>query len=333
LGYKGAKLLILIILFASCSQHESSRVDLALGTVCSITLFENGKDSIYDEIFLRIREIENLMSVNIPVSDISRINENAGIAPVIVHKDTFKVIKRALFFAQASGGAFDPSVGPLVNLWNISGDNPTVPSPKEINETLALINWRFVLLDDNEQSVFLTHSGMALDLGAIAKGFAADEAAKIIKKEKIARAKIDLGGNIIMLGERKDKRLWRVGIQNPGASRGSIIGVLQVPEKTIVTSGVYERYFEENGVHYHHLFSPFLGYPAQNGLLSVTVVTDVSMDGDALSTTVFVLGYEKGSDLLRSFPGAHGIFVFDDNSVRITDGIDFSITDKTYYIE
>ena len=333
MDFRGSKFLLLIILLASCSQNESSRVELALGTVCSVTLFEDGKNGIYDEIFNRIREIENLMSVNIAASDISRINENAGIAPVIVHEDTFKVIKRALFFAGVSGGAFDPTVGPLVNLWGISGDNPCVPSQNEINKTLPLINWRFVVLDDDEQSVFLIHRGMALDLGAIAKGFAADEAAKIIKREKITRAKIDLGGNIIMLGERKDKRPWRVGIQNPGESRGSIIGVLQVPEKTIVTSGVYERYFEENGVHYHHLFSPSDGYPAQNGLLSVTVITDISMDADALSTAVFVLGYDKGYSLLKSFPGTQAIFVFEDKSVRITDGMDFSITDKTYYIE
>ena len=273
------------------------------------------------------------MSVNIPSSDISRINDNAGIAPVIVHEDTFNVIKRALFFAQASGGAFDPSVGPLVTLWGINGDNPAVPSREEIDRTLPLINWRNIIQDDETQSVFLTRRGMALDLGAIAKGFAADEAAKIIKKEKITRAKIDLGGNIIMLGERKDRRPWRVGIQNPGESRGSIIGVLQVPEKTIVTSGVYERYFEENGIHYHHLFSPSLGHPAQNRLLSVTVITDVSMDADALSTAIFVLGYDKGSDLLRSFPGTQAIFVFEDKSVRITDGLDFTITDKAYYIE
>ena len=333
MDFKSAKLLILIILLASCSRQESSRIELALGTVCSITLFENGKDSIFNEIFLRIHEIENLMSVNIPSSDISRINDNAGIAPVIVHEDTFNVIKRALFFAQASGGAFDPSVGPLVTLWGINGDNPAVPSREEIDRTLPLINWRNIIQDDETQSVFLTRRGMALDLGAIAKGFAADEAAKIIKKEKITRAKIDLGGNIIMLGERKDRRPWRVGIQNPGESRGSIIGVLQVPEKTIVTSGVYERYFEENGIHYHHLFSPSLGHPAQNRLLSVTVITDVSMDADALSTAIFVLGYDKGSDLLRSFPGTQAIFVFEDKSVRITDGLDFTITDKAYYIE
>ena len=333
MGFKNILIFSLIFLYLSCAQPESSRTELALGTVCSVSLFENGKNHIYDEIFSRIREIENLMSVNIPTSDISRINNNSGIAPVRVHEDTFKVIERALFFAQASGGAFDPTVGPLVTLWGISGDNPCVPSQSEINETLALINWRFVLLDDNEQSVFLTHRAMALDLGSIAKGFAADEAAKIIKREKVARAKIDLGGNIIMLGARKDRRPWRVGIQNPGESRGSVIGVLQVPEKTIVTSGVYERYFEENGVHYHHLFSPSLGYPAQNGLLSVTVVTDVSMDADALSTAAFVLGYDKGADLLRSFANVQAIFVFDDKSVRITDGMDFTITDKLYYIE
>jgi len=324
---------IFIFSFFSCARDESSRIELALGTVCSVTLYENGKDIVFDKIFSRINEIENLMSVNINSSDISRINGNAGLTPVQVHEDTYKVIKRALYFAEISNGAFDPAVGPLVALWGISGDNPSVPSHEKIIETLPLVNWRNVIMDNQEQSVFLTRTGMALDLGAIAKGFAADETAKIIKNEGIARAKIDLGGNIIMLGEKKDKSPWRVGIQNPGGSRGSIIGILRIPEKTVVTSGVYERYFEENGAHYHHLFSPSLGYPVQNGLLSVTIITGVSTDADALSTAVFVLGYEKGISLLESFPEAQAVFVFEDNSVSVTGGIDFMLTDKLFYIK
>jgi len=333
LAFKSKIFILVFILFIGCMQPESSRVDFALGTVCSITLFDQGLDSIYNEIFARIHEIESLMSVNIPSSDISRINKAAGIEPVQVHKDTFMVIERAVYFAELSGGAFDPTVGPLVSLWGINRDEPRVPSQDEIDAVLPLINWRNIKLDSQTSSVYLTQKGMALDLGSIAKGYAADEAAAIIRKAGIERAIVDLGGNIIMIGERKDKNPWRVGIQNPIEKRGAVIGVLQITEKTVVTSGIYERYFDKDGIRYHHIFDPSNGYPAKNGLLSATVVTDISMDADALSTILFVLGYEKRMVLFNYLPNTETIFVFQDNSIRTTDGVNFTVTDSTFFIK
>lgn len=317
----------------SCIQSEPSRVEFALGTVCSVTLFDQARDNVYNDIFFRIHEIENLMSVHIPASDISRVNAAAGAEQIQVNTKTFKVIERAVYFAEKSGGAFDPSVGPIVSLWGINSDNPRIPSQEEINEVLPLVNWRNIELDAETNSVFLAHHGMALDLGAIAKGYAADEAARIIKEAGIKRAKIDLGGNIIMLGEREDRNPWRVGIQNPGKDRGSIVGVLQITEQTIVTSGIYERFFEENGIRYHHLFDPATGYPAENGLLSVTVITDISMDADALSTAIFVLGFKQGMALLEFFPGTEAVFIFEDKSIRMTSGVNFTLTDNTYRVK
>jgi FAD:protein FMN transferase len=310
----------LIFFSSSCTQQETTRTDFALGTVCSVTLFEEGQKSIYDEIFARIREIENLMSVNVADSDVNRINAAAGIEPVQVQEDTFKVIERAVYFAELSGGAFDPAIGPLVSLWDING-KPRVPSNEEINSVLPLVNWRNIELYARLKTVYLTQRGMNLDLGGIAKGYAADETAKIIKSHNIQRAKIDLGGNIIMIGAKHDKTPWKVGIQYPGKNRGEVIGVLQIPEKTVVTSGVYERNFENNGVFYHHLLSVKDGYPVKNGILSVTVIADVSMDADALSTAVFVLGYEKGLSLLNSYKEAQAVFVFDDkNLIALSSG-------------
>jgi len=269
------------------------------------------------------------MSVNISSSDVSRINAAAGIEPVQVQEDTFKVIERAVYFAELSGGDFDPAVGPIVSLWGIGG-KPRVPSREEINEALPLINWRNIKLDERLKSVFLTRRGMALDLGGIAKGYAADEAVKIIRLREISVAKIDLGGNIFMLGTRSDGKPWKVGIQNPDGRRGSIIGVLSIPEKTIVTSGVYERNFKEDGVFYHHLLSVTTGYPVNNGLVSVTIIADVSMDADALSTAVFVSGYEKGISVLKNYGNARAVFVFEDKSVIAAPGIDFTLKDKKY---
>ena len=322
-------------------------MEFALGTVCSVTLYEHADERIYNDIFNRLREIENLMSVNIPSSDISRINAAAGIEPVHVHEDTIKVIERAIYFAEVSctdangmdaagmdaDGAFDPTVGPLVSLWGISGDNPRIPTQAEIDKVLPLINWRNVEINFNANTVFLKHYGMALDLGAIAKGYAADEAAAILRNTRVKRAIIDLGGNVILYGEKKDKSLWKVGIQNPLEERGILIGVIQVKEKTVVTSGVYERFFEQDGKRYHHIFSPSQGYPAGSGLLSVTIIADNSMEADALSTAVFVLGYERGRALLNSFPGTEAIFIFEDMSIGTTDRVDFTLTDKTFYVK
>jgi FAD:protein FMN transferase len=313
----------------SCTQPVTTRTDFALGTVCTITIFEKGQTGVCDEVFLRIREIEKLMSVNISSSDVSRINAAAGIEPVLVQEDTFKVIERAIYFAELSGGLFDPTVGPIVSLWGISG-KPRVPSKEEINEALPLINWRNIELDTRLKSVYLRQKGMSLDLGGIAKGYAADEAVKIIKSHKINSAKIDLGGNIFLIGTRHDKKLWKVGIQNPDGRRGSIIGFLRIPEKTVVASGVYERNFEEDGVFYHHLLSVKDGYPVNNGLVSVTIIADDSMDADALSTAIFVSGYENGISILRNYGEAQAVFVFEDRSVIVTNGFDFLLTDKEY---
>ena len=314
----------------SCTRTEPSRAEFALGTVCSVTLFERGDSRVYQEIFSRLREIDNRMSVNIAASDVSRVNAAAGITPVQVHDDVFFVIERAVFYARLSNGVFDPSVGPLVSLWGIGSENPRVPTQEEIDKTLSFVNWRDIELDANSKSVFLKKPGMALDLGAIAKGYAADEAAAIIKRAGIERAIIDLGGNIVTCGVKKDKSPWRVGIQNPDEKRGTYIGITQVKEQSVVTSGVYERFFEKDGVRYHHIFSPSGGYPVDNELLSVTVIAHNSIDTDALSTAAFVLGYEKGAALIESLPNKEAVFVMKDMTVRKTSGADFTITDKTF---
>lgn len=327
---------LLFSLLLSCAQIEPSKTEFVFGTVCTITLYDQGKDSVYRDVFARLREIENYMSVNISASDVSRINAAAGIEPIQVREDVFTVIERALFYAQLTDGAFDPTVQPLVSLWGFSDDKPHVPSQPEIREVLPLINAQNVEINRQTRAVFLKERGMALDLGGIAKGYAADEAAQVIKNAGINRAIIDLGGDIVILGEPKDKRPWRVGIQNPNSNPGIFFGVLEITAKdgqqSVVTSGAYERFFEEDGIRYHHIFSPFSGEPIINDLLSVTVIAPIAMDADALSTAVFVMGYEKGKQLIDSLPGTEAIFVFNNKSVRTTGSVDFTITDNSYHL-
>ena len=321
-----------IIILAGCTETVPVRFESMLGTACVITLYENGKPQVYNDIFNRLLEIESRMSVHINGTEIDTVNAAAGIRPVKVSADFFGVMESALFYAAISDGAFDPTVGPLTALWDIGGKNQKIPLQHEIDEVLLLVNFNDVELDRANSTVFLRQEGMALDLGAIAKGYAADEAAAIIKNAGIPRAIIDLGGNILVLGEKKDKTLWSVGVQDPYDSRGVYLGIIQVPEKTVVTSGVYERFFEADGISYHHIFSPFDGYPMQNDLLSVTIITDSSMTADALSTAVFVMGYEKGKALIESLEGVAAIFVFNDKSIRITGEVNFNLTNNDFRI-
>ena len=305
---------------------------MALGTVCTIRILEGGSTKTTDEIFKRLFEIENRMSANKDGTEIAAVNEAAGKSAVKVSDDTFFVISKALDYATLTEGAFDPTVGPLVKLWGIGTDNARIPSKKEIASALALISYKYVELDREAKTVKLLRPGMRLDLGAIAKGYSADEVARILKAHKVRSAIVDLGGNVLVYGRKKDGSPWRVGIQDPGSDRGEYIGLVTGPMMTIVTSGIYERYFMKDGVRYHHILDTKTGFPVQNGLVSVSIIANSSIDADGLSTSLFCLGLEKGRKLAKSLPGVNAIFIDSDRKVYLSEGTDdmFSITNKTF---
>jgi len=330
-------MIVFLSLFAACVRPPPGQMEAALGTVCAVNLFERGTASLYSRIFSRIHEIDRIMGFHGETADalasgIAAINLRAGIEPVKVRADVMHVLETALFYAELSGGAFDPSIGPLVRLWDIGGDSGgRIPGEEEIAAALDLVNWQNIVIDREAQTVFLRREGMALDLGAIAKGYAADEAARIAAEAGVRRAIFDFGGDIFVLGhraqggrgrQRRNESPWRIGIQNPlMAERRSHVGVLHVYNRGIVTSGVYQQFFEQDGIRYHHILSPITGFPVDNGLLSVTVVASRSMNADALSTAAFVLGFEEGRALIDSRPDAEAIFIFDDNSIKATRGL------------
>jgi thiamine biosynthesis lipoprotein len=291
-----------------------------LGTVCIVNLYREGTAPLYGAVFARLREIEGRMSANAADTEVARINRYAGVAPVPVSGEVLTVLSAALRYAELSGGAFDPTVGPLVKLWGIGTEHARIPAEGEIRGALGLVNWRDVIIDTAAGTVFLPKAGMELDLGAIAKGYAADEAAALIKGAGISGALIDLGGNIYALGSKGKGAPWRIAVQDPLDARGVYIGVLELGEKSVVTSGVYERFLEAGGRRYHHILSTADGYPADRGLLSVTVIADASIDADALSTALFVLGYEEGRSLVDSLENVEALFVFQDLSIRGTPG-------------
>lgn len=323
---------LLLVLAVSCAKPIEPQTEYVLGTLCTINLFEQGTPELYRTLFARLREIDDRMSVNKADAELVRVNAAAGSEPVLVHPDVIEVISAALRYAQLSDGAFDPTVGPLVKLWGIGTDNARIPAPEEITAVLPLINWRDVVVDTEAGTVFLKRSGMALDLGAIAKGYAADEMARILSERQVPRAIIDLGGNILAYGEKQGGKNWRIGVQDPLGERGSPIGILEIKNKTMVTSGVNERFLIKDGVRYHHILSTSDGYPVQNGLLSVTIIGDRSIDADGLSTSVFAMGWERGRRLLESLPTVEGIAIFEDRTVDATPGAraTFTLTGEGY---
>lgn len=329
-------ILCLSATLAACARPGSPeplrRSEYVLGTVCTVSLLDGGSRETLDAVFARLREIEARMSANREGTEIAAVNAAAGEAPVRVSPDTFFVVRKALEYARLSGGAFDPTIGPVVKLWNIGMEGERIPEDREIAAALSLVNWRLVELDDRDSTVFLPRKGMRLDLGAIAKGYAADEASRILGERGERAAIVDLGGNILVYGAKPDGSLWRIGVQNPFNDRGEYIGVVTLAGGTVVTSGVYERYFERNGKRYHHILDTRTGRPVETDLVAVSVIASSSIDADGLSTTLFALGREKGLALAKTLPGVEAIYIDQGKRLYLSAGASkaFSISDDGF---
>jgi thiamine biosynthesis lipoprotein len=313
--------LCLAFLFSSCKQPEPSRTEFVLGTICTVNLFDGGSDAIYTEIFARLKTLESILSANRDGTNLMDINASAGITPVKAEPETMAILSEALLFSAETDGLFDPAIGPLVKAWNIGTDYAAVPTDEKRVKAMGLVDYKKVVLDKSAGTVFLRDKEMRLDLGAIAKGYAADEIVKIISKHGIKRAIIDLGGNIYAYGEKKPGTAWTIGIRDPETERGDSILSLQVSNESVVTSGIYERFFEANGKKYHHILNPRTGFPEDNELMSVSIVATNSMLADALSTSTFLLGTEKGLALIEQTNGTEAIFINKNHEIRTSKGL------------
>jgi FAD:protein FMN transferase len=308
---------------------------VVLGTICSVKLYDHVNDSTFEKAFKRLKEIEDKMSINIESSEIIKVNNAAGKDYVQVSPDTLEVIKQGLHFSELYN-KFDITIGPIVKLWNISFDNAAnarIPAENEISEKLPLVNYKNVLINEAERKVMLKEKGMMIDLGGIAKGYAADEVVRVLKENGVEHAIVNLGGNVLTLGAKPDGSSWTVGVQHPFSNRGEYVGAVKVVNKTVVTSGIYERYIEQNGKIYHHIIDKATGYPVDNNLLSTTIITDKSIDGDGYSK-VFALGVEEGLKYVKTLKGVEAIFITKDNKIYITPGLKnvFQLTDKTFQL-
>lgn len=287
----------------------------AFGTVNAVTCYGSVDPEIAQQVKKSALELHRLFSFFEKGSDVFRINEQAGMEPVSVSRDTLFVLSRALAYGRETQGAFDIMAGAATRLWRDAIRSAQIPSEREIAECRSLSGLGDLILNETDETAFLCRRGQQVDLGGIAKGYAADKAVKLLKKYKVNRALINFGGIVIAIGGEQ-----RIGIQNPYQRNGESVAVIIVENKAVVTSGTYERGFFSEGRRYHHIIDPRTGWPADSGLLSVTLIGDSTMELDALATGICVLGEKCGLPLLEK-RGIEAVLIKDDGEIKITSGL------------
>lgn len=305
----------------------------ALGTEIKLTVFREEQVPALDKANDLVQHFEDLLTVNRTESEIMSINHASGKGAVSVSEISYDLVKRAVQVSQENHG-FNAAIGPLVKLWHIGFSDAEVPSDQEVAQTLKLTNPKRIMLNDQDKSVFLLDKGMELDLGGIAKGYIADAIKRLWHELGVNQVIINLGGNVLLLGRSiHDDGLWRVGVQSPFDTRNEPIGLLKIPDYSIVTSGIYERFLNKNGHSYHHIMDPKTGYPVETNLLGVTVVSPKSIDGEIWSSLGFYNDYQGTLKLLTDSQIGL-IFVYKDMTVRLTDNLrdKFRITDSVFKI-
>jgi thiamine biosynthesis lipoprotein len=319
-----------LIFLTGCAKAPAESENFALNTICTQQVWGDNAQQAVDEVNSMLQDITNTMSMN-EGSEVYAINE-AATGGAEVSQETAGVISEAIEIAKETNGAFDPAIGAITVLWDITG-NPRVPSEEEINGALKMVDYNKIHIEGT--NVSLAQSGMKIDLGGIAKGYAADKAIGIYKKYGIESALLNLGGNIYAYGKRQDGKDYRIGIRDPLGGEGEIAAVITVSDTSVVTSGVYERYFVDNGVTYHHIIDPKTGHPADNGLLSVSIICNSSIKADGLSTALFVMGLGKGLKFANGREDIQAIFITEDKKIYVTDGLKGSveITNEAYTLE
>ena len=317
---------------ASKQVYEQSFI--SMDTPMQLSAYGPRAKNAVDESQKRLQELNNMASTKIDTSDVSKINNAAGKNYVKVHPEIIKMLVASQRYSKISNGVWDITVGPLVNLWGIGTDTEKKPTDVSIKSKLPLVGYNKVSINEKDNSVMLMQPGMAIDLGGIAKGFAADEVDKIYKKYDIKNGLISLGqSSIYGVGKNGKGSPWSVGIKHPRSDESdNYLGIIRITNQGISTSGDYQRYFIQNGKRYHHILSPSTGYPVDNGVMSVTVVIDGSvpdngMLADILSLTVFGLGPEKGINLINSMPKVSCIVTTTNYKIYTSSGYKDKISD------
>lgn len=291
----------------------------ALNTFITITLYDTEDTAILDRCIELCEDYEAMLSKTAEGSDIYRINHRQQNEKTIeVSPETAELIEKGLFYSQLSEGAFDITIAPLSALWNFTDGDKKVPEPSAVAEAASKVGYEKVRVFGSQ--IELSDSQVQLDLGAIAKGWIADRIKEYLVQQGVESAVINLGGNVLCLGKQVSGEPFRIGLRKPFGGRYEQAAVLEITDQSVVSSGVYERNFVVDGVNYHHILNPKDGYPYQNGLTDVTIVSPASVDGDGLSTTCFSLGLEEGMKLVDSLEGVYAFFITEDGTLHYSEG-------------
>ena len=299
--------------------HEMTT--FAMDTVMQFTLYhENGEQLLIDA-EQEIRRLEQLFSVTMEDSEIARLNQQAGAGSISLSKDTEKVLKKGQEIGELTNQAFDITISPVVKAWGFTTDGEKyVPSPETLEGLLPLTKAEDLVIDEDASTAELLKKGMAVDLGGIAKGYTSDAVTALLKERGVTSGLVYLGGNISAIGTKPNGEKWKIAVENP-LDANDYVGLLEVEDCSVITSGGYQRFFEENGIRYHHIIDSNTGYPADKGLLSVTIISKDGTKADGFSTALFVMGYEEAVDLWRNSNDFEVVFVTTDRRVIATEGV------------
>ncbi|CEN28545.1 Flavin transferase ApbE 2 [Lactococcus piscium MKFS47] len=294
-----------------------------MGTYIKITSYDKGHEKDIAAALDIAKDYDKKTSVNQSGSELDAVNDQAGIKPVKVSKKVYALLKSAYSYSEKENG-FDMLIGALTSLWHIGFDDARKPSQEEIDRAIPLVSYKAMTFDDKKQTVYLTHKGAKLDLGAITKGYVSDRMADYLKDHGVTTAIVDLGSSSLVLignSHRGDNIPWTIGIKDPNKEVSDQVGLLDAENESVATSGIYERFLKVDGKIYPHILDPKTGYPFDNDIQSVTVVSKKGVDGDALSTTIFGLETKKGLDFVEKTKGIEAIFVDKDNKVYVTKNL------------
>lgn len=309
--------IVLLLLLTGCSASEPCRRELmAMDTFMTLSVYAQSPaagEALLEEAAGEIRRLEGLLSVTDPGSEIYQVNHGGAVS---LSEPVRELLEKALELCRETGGALDVTVYPAVRAWGFTTGEYRVPEEAELSALVERVDYGRVSLDGDRLAL---PEGVELDLGSVGKGWTGDWLTALFREAGVSSAIMELGGNVQALGTKPDGAPWRVAVQAPG---GGYAGVLEIADKAVVTSGGYQRYFEQDGETYIHIIDPATGRPARTGLASVTIVADSGLQGDGLSTALFVMGREKAEAFWRRNPEFDFILLGEDGTAAITEGLE-----------
>ena len=310
------RITLLLCTISISAQVQRSRLVTLMGSRFQITLVD--KDSIsaernIDKAIAEITRIENLISEWRPETQISQVNQNAGIKPIKVDKEVFDLTKKGLYFSKLTDGAFDISIVAMDKIWKFDDSMDELPSEQAIKESVRNVGYQNIILDSTNSTIFLKNPGMKIGFGSIGKGYAADKTRDLMKSMGVKAGIIDASGDISTWGNQPDGKPWAIGINNPFNDH-KMAAILYFKENAVTTSGSYEKYAEIHGKRYSHIMNPKTGYPS-TGLTSVTITGPNATMANGFSTSVMVLGEKDGLKLLKPFPEYHYLLITDKGKI------------------